>query len=69
VTGTEPVTDDGATQNRSGNRSVIHAEVPALELLRYAAALRSLTGGAATFTRTYLRHDPAPAAVSTALQS
>ena len=59
VTGTEPV-----ESNRPGNRSVVHAEIPQLELLRYAATLRSLTGGAGSFTRHYLRHDPAPAAVA-----
>ncbi|HEX2902901.1 MAG TPA: elongation factor G-like protein EF-G2 [Jatrophihabitans sp.] len=58
VTGTEPLESD-----RPGSRSVIHAEVPQLELLRYAATLRSLTGGAGSFRRSYLRHDPAPAAV------
>ena len=39
---------------------MVHAEVPAVELLRYAATLRSITGGAGSFTRSYLRHDPAP---------
>jgi elongation factor G len=62
VTGTEPLASD-----RPGSRSVVHAEVPAVELLRYAATLRSITGGAGTFTRTYLRHDPAPQAVAAAL--
>jgi elongation factor G len=62
VTGTEPLVSD-----RPGNRSVISAEVPAVELLRYPAVLRSLTGGAGSFTRSYLRHDPAPATVATAL--
>ncbi len=62
VTGTEPLVSD-----RPGNRSVVHAEVPAVELLRYPAVLRSLTGGAGSFTRGYLRHDPAPPAVATAL--
>jgi elongation factor G len=62
VTGTEP-SDTG----RPGSRSVIHAEVPELELLRYAATLRSITGGAGSFTRAYLRHDPAPPAVAAAL--
>jgi elongation factor G len=62
VTGTEPLVSD-----RPGNRSVVHAEVPAVELLRYPAVLRSLTGGAGTFTRGYLRHDPAPQAVAAAL--
>jgi elongation factor G len=62
VTGT-----DRDTSGRPGSRSVIHAEVPAAELLRYAATLRSITGGAGTFTRTYLRHDPATANVAKAL--
>jgi elongation factor G len=62
VTGTEPVESE-----RPGSRSVIHAEIPELELLRYAATLRSITGGAGNFTRQYLRHDPAPAAVAAAL--
>jgi elongation factor G len=62
VTGTEPLVSD-----RPGNRSVVAAEVPAVELLRYPAVLRSLTGGAGSFTRSYLRHDPAPAAVAAAL--
>ena len=62
VTGTEPLDSD-----RPGSRSVVHAEVPQLELLRYSAALRSITGGAGSFSRSYLRHDPAPAAVAAAL--
>ena len=62
VTGTEPVESD-----RPGSRSVIHAEIPEVELLRYAATLRSITGGAGNFTRSYLRHDPAPPPVATAL--
>jgi elongation factor G len=62
VTGTEPVASD-----RPGGRSIIHADVPAVELLRYAATLRSITGGAGAFSRSYLRHDPAPQAVAAAL--
>jgi elongation factor G len=62
VTGTEQVDSD-----RPGSRSLIHAEVPGVELVRYPAVLRSLTGGSGTFTRTYLRHDPAPASVASAL--
>ncbi len=62
VTGTEPIESD-----RPGSRSVIHAEIPEVELLRYAATLRSITGGAGNFTRSYLRHDPAPPPVATAL--
>lgn len=55
VTGTELV-----NTTRPGSRSLIHAEVPAVELVRYSAVLRGLTGGAGAFTRSYLRHDPAP---------
>ncbi|MCW2540939.1 MAG: elongation factor [Frankiales bacterium] len=56
VTGTELV-----NTNPPGARNVIHAEMPAIELVRYSTILRGLTGGAGTFTRAYLRHDPAPA--------
>jgi elongation factor G len=62
VTGTEPATEDPL-----GGHSVIHAEVPGAELVRYAAVLRSITGGAGSFTRHYLRHDPAPPSISAAL--
>ena len=62
VTGTEPLESD-----RPGSRSVVRAEIPQLELLRYSVALRSITGGAGSFSREYLRHDPAPAAAAAAL--
>jgi elongation factor G len=51
VTGTESV---------GGERSVVSAEVPEIELLRYAVDLRSITAGTGRFTRRYLRHDPMP---------
>jgi elongation factor G len=51
VTGTESV---------GGERSVVNAEVPEIELLRYAVDLRSITAGTGRFTRRYLRHDPMP---------
>ncbi len=41
-------------------RQLVHAEVPATELVRYAVELRSMTSGTGTFTRTFLRHDPMP---------
>jgi elongation factor G len=63
VTGTEA---SAAVRGGPGH-SVIHAEVPAVELLRYAATLRSITGGAATFHRSYLRHEPAAANVARTL--
>jgi elongation factor G len=51
VTGNELTDDDLA---------VVSAEVPDLELLRYAAELRSLSHGTGSFRRTYLRHEPMP---------
>ncbi|SHL25075.1 translation elongation factor 2 (EF-2/EF-G) [Pseudonocardia thermophila] len=38
----------------------VRAEVPQTELLRYAVDLRSMTSGAATFTRTFARYEPMP---------
>jgi len=52
VSGTEPV--------GSGGRTLIKAEVPETEVVRYAIDLRSLTHGTGTFTRSYLRHEPMP---------
>ena len=51
VTGTESI---------AGERTVVNAEVPETELVRYAVDLRSLSAGTGRFTRTYLRHDPMP---------
>jgi elongation factor G len=42
------------------DRTVVHAEVPEIELLRYAVDLRSLSHGTGTYTRRYLRHEPMP---------
>ncbi|MEV6801468.1 elongation factor G-like protein EF-G2 [Micromonospora rifamycinica] len=41
-------------------RTLIRAEVPALELLRYAVELRSLTAGTGTFRRTFSHYTPTP---------
>ncbi|GAA1979372.1 elongation factor G-like protein EF-G2 [Amycolatopsis minnesotensis] len=54
VLGTEAVAE---------GRSVVKAEVPATELLRYAIDLRSLTSGTATFTRHHARFEPLPEGV------
>jgi len=51
VLGTEP-DDKGHT--------VIRAEVPATELLRYAIDVRSMSSGTASFTRRFVRYDPLP---------
>jgi elongation factor G len=54
------------TESAAGGRTVVRAEVPATELLRYPTDLRSLTSGTATFTRQHARFDPMPDGVKTA---
>lgn len=49
--GTDKVGDD---------RTLVKAEVPQVELTRYAIDLRSLSHGAASFTRSFVRYDPMP---------
>ena len=41
-------------------RTLARAEVPELEITRYAIELRSLSHGTGSFTRAYLRHEPLP---------
>ena len=48
------------TESFGGERSRVSAEVPEIELVRYATDLRALTAGTGRFTRSYLRHDPMP---------
>jgi elongation factor G len=54
VIGMEPVGAGDA------GRTVIRAEVPELEMIRYAVDLRSLTQGTGTFTRHLARYEPMP---------
>jgi elongation factor G len=63
VVGTEPVSSghDGA------GRTLVRAEVPAIEIVRYAIDLRSMSHGTGTFTRHYHRHDPMPPQVAAKL--
>ncbi len=49
------------TEVAGAGRSLVRAEVPRTELLRYAVDLRAMTSGAATFTRRFARYDTAPA--------
>jgi elongation factor G len=51
VLGTEPV---------GGGRTLVKAEVPELEIIRYAIDLRSMSQGTGSFTRSYLRYEPLP---------
>jgi elongation factor G len=50
----------GTEADTSPGYSVIHAEVPSTQLIRYAIDLRSLSSGSATFTREFSRFDPLP---------
>ena len=59
VTGTEPV---------GSGRSMVKAEVPQIEITRYAVDLRSLSHGTGTFSRTYLRHEPMPSQLAAKIQ-
>jgi elongation factor G len=51
VLGTEPV---------GVGRTLVKAEIPELEITRYAIDLRSLSQGTGSFTREYRRHEPLP---------
>ena len=48
------------TDEDDDDQVLVRAVVPDLELLDYAAALRSVSHGTATARRRYLRHQPAP---------
>lgn len=56
------------TQTDEHDRAVIHAEIPAAELVRYTVELRAITAGSGTFTRTFARHEPAPAHLAAQLK-
>ncbi|WP_433478963.1 elongation factor G-like protein EF-G2 [Spirillospora sp. CA-142024] len=43
-----------------GGRTMIKAEVPQLEIIRYAIDLRSMSQGTGTFSRSFLRYEPLP---------
>ncbi|RSN50897.1 elongation factor G-like protein EF-G2 [Actinomadura sp. WAC 06369] len=43
-----------------GGRTAIKAEVPQLEIVRYAIDLRSMSHGTGTFSRAFLRYEPLP---------
>ncbi|MBT2214033.1 elongation factor G-like protein EF-G2 [Actinomadura sp. NEAU-AAG7] len=43
-----------------GGRTMIKAEVPQLEIIRYAIDLRSMSQGTGTFNRGFLRYEPLP---------
>jgi elongation factor G len=43
-----------------GDRTLVKAEIPEVELTRYAIDLRSLSHGAGSFTRSFARYEPMP---------
>jgi elongation factor G len=60
VLGTEPV---------GSGRTLVKAEVPQLEITRYAIDLRSMSHGTGSFTRSYLRYEPLPSHLADKLVS
>jgi elongation factor G len=54
VQGTEP-------DPNGGEKTRVHAEVPATELNRYLVELRAMTSGTGTFNRSFARYEPMPA--------
>ncbi|MFF2851312.1 elongation factor G-like protein EF-G2 [Streptomyces sp. NPDC058001] len=52
------------TEQTPGGRTLVRAEVPEIEIGRYAVDLRSLSHGTARFSRAYARHEPMPAHLS-----
>ncbi|WP_432134430.1 MULTISPECIES: elongation factor G-like protein EF-G2 [unclassified Streptomyces] len=56
------------TEQTSGGRTVVRAEVPEIEIGRYSLDLRSLSHGTARFDRAYARHEPMPQQVADKLR-
>jgi elongation factor G len=52
------------TEQVTGGRTLVRAEVPEIEIGRYAIDLRSLSHGTARFNRRYARHEPMPPQVA-----
>lgn len=48
------------TENVGEDRTLVKAEIPEVELTRYAIDLRSLSHGAGSFTRSFVRYEPMP---------
>jgi elongation factor G len=48
------------TEAVPGGRTLVKAEVPQLEIIRYAIDLRSMSHGTGSFTRSFLRYEPLP---------
>ncbi|WP_343601061.1 elongation factor G-like protein EF-G2 [Mycobacterium sp.] len=57
------------TDTVGNERTVVKAEVPQVELTRYAIDLRSLGHGAASFTRSFVRYEPMPESAAARVQA
>jgi elongation factor G len=53
----------------AGGRTLVRAEVPQLEIVRYAIDLRSMSHGTGTFHRSFLRYEPLPSNIAERLPS
>jgi len=56
------------TESVGNGRTLVRADVPALELTRYAIELRSMSHGTGTFTRHYRGHEPMPPQLAKKIQ-
>ncbi|HEY8455170.1 MAG TPA: elongation factor G-like protein EF-G2 [Actinopolymorphaceae bacterium] len=59
VLGTEPV---------GQGRTLVKAEVPQIEITKYATDLRSMSHGTGTFTRSFVRYEPMPSHIAQKVQ-
>jgi elongation factor G len=57
------------TDTAGNDRALVRAEVPQVELTRYAIDLRSLSHGAASFTRSFARYEPMPESAASRVKS
>ncbi|MFE4862484.1 elongation factor G-like protein EF-G2 [Streptomyces sp. NPDC056670] len=52
------------TEQAGPGRTLVRAEIPEIEIGRYALDLRSLSHGTGRFSRSYARHEPMPAQIA-----
>lgn len=52
------------TESIGQGRTLVKAEVPEIEVVRYATDLRSMSHGTGTFTRDFVRYEPMPSHVA-----
>ena len=57
------------TESVGNGRTLVRAEIPEIEIARYAVDLRSLSHGTGTFSRHYTRHEPMPTQIAAKLQA